>query len=439
MKAERSDAHPTWLIRKRLEGGRLREFVYPADGSEPVERRADVALPGGLSRRDASGWPGQLLSRDPRRDDADLPIRVPPLRSGCQGTGGCCGLFHHIPVLAEERDALLATVGQDWQGFVPLEDLVHRAFEGSDDRSFNIATAGGSCAFIREDGLCGPHAQSGFLAKPLVCRSFPCTIVLCGDEWHASLRPECACIARTAVEGPELQADVAPWSDFLSSLLQVQTVPDPLCVQGSRLLPRTEYASWVRRTVDQLATSDEPIATLRSAARELGVGSNTVPLDGRPPQAWFDRVVAWLTEAEDMLGEAYDPRSPYRLTVAWARKVALAVAEGAQPDGPEWSPEQRSDWSRRTAVAAALLVHGHGLLEAPELGPAAVDLGHLLWLAREANAVQPAEELDARLESTTSWLFLWRTVGRSGNEPPLSFSFDEEPCLGASGPLQPGT
>jgi len=86
---------------------------------------------------------------------------------------------------------------------------------------------------------------------------------------------------------------------------------------------------------------------------------------------------------------------------------------------------------------AALLLHGHGLLEAPLLGPAARDLGHLLWLARASDTVQPADEADSRLESTTSWLFLWRTVGLPGLDPPLALSGSGAPCLGDPGPLQP--
>ncbi len=436
--AEFADAPALRLIRRRLDAGRLREFVYSPDGSEVVERMdSGQSAPVGVGL-ELGDEPGQLVARDPRAEDSLASIQLPPLRFGCEGTGGCCGLFHHIPVLPEERDALLATVAADWEGFVPLEELVHPAFEEGNDRTFNVAAADGCCAFVRPDGLCAPHVRGGLLAKPLVCRSFPCTVVVCGDEWHGSVRPECACMTRTALEGPEVQGDVESWLSFRASLLQVQEVPEALRLQGQKMISRSDYRGWLGRTVEALHGSDRPVTVLRSAARELGLGVAGQLDDGRPPQVWLARVVDWLVHAEDRLVEAYDSRSPYRLTVQWARKVAAEIAAEESPDRVGPSGDEVDDWSRRASVAAGFLLYGHGLLEARELGSAVLDLGHFLWLAREANGVQLAEEVDSRLESTTSWLFLWRAVGLPRREPPLSFSVNDEPCLGASGPLQPG-
>ncbi|HCP45992.1 MAG TPA: hypothetical protein DIU15_08130, partial [Deltaproteobacteria bacterium] len=65
--------------------------------------------------------------------------------------------------------------------------------------------------------------------------------------------------------------------------------------------------------------------------------------------------------AEDRLVEAYDSRSPYRLTVQWARKVAAEIAAEESPDRVGPSGDEVDDWSRRASVAAGFLLYGHGL------------------------------------------------------------------------------
>jgi hypothetical protein len=84
--------------------------------------------------------------------------------------------------------------------------------------------------------------------------------------------------------------------------------------------------------------------------------------------------------------------------------------------------ESLEDWHQRAARTAALVVHGHGLLEAPMLWEAVRDLHHFVWLARASVGLNDASWVDSRLESLTSWLFLWRNVGAEGQLPPVSLS-----------------
>jgi hypothetical protein len=59
-----------------------------------------------------------------------------------------------------------------------------------------------------------------------------------------------------------------------------------------------------------------------------------------------------------------------------------------------------------------LVLHGHALLELPLLGEALDDLLYLVQLAGASEVVSPAIDADPRLESLTTWLFLYRNVLR---------------------------
>jgi len=355
---------------------------------------------------------GQLVWQRVSVENRDLPLHLPLFRAACNGSGACCALHHHVPVTEAERSVITAVMDAEWESPVPLELLVHRAYDSGSDSSFNIASVEGACAFQRDDGLCELHCRGGPTAKPMACRSFPSSLVLCGGEWHASLRPECACIQRTAIEGGELHLDAESWVALRSFQEWVASVPEQLWLDEQRTIAREQYLSWMRSVVAELRTSFEPVAVLRRALRGLDgeAGEDDEDADARPPQAWIDGVVLWLRRWVDSLGPAYSAASPYAVGLSWALDVSQQLAADDSIRAPSWSQGRSRDWSRRQASLAGLFVHGHGLLEQRHLVPAARDLGHLCWLARASTSVSLASELDPRLESCTLWMFLWRTL-----------------------------
>lgn len=339
--------------------------------------------------------------------DATLPIHVPLLRASCDGSGACCGIFHHVPVTSADRRQIEELLSSHWDGPLPLADLFFPAFPGHDE-PLGVVEVDGNCALLGSDGLCRVHAAGGAQAKPQSCLSFPAELVACGDEWHASLRPECACIARTAITGAPLQDEPATWAALRSAMVRVWEVPETIRIDGSRSIGRGEYLGWMRETMAALKTTFEPLPAFALAVERL---SGAHP-GSRPPGPWLDSVARDLRKAADRSATTHPPASAWRRSVEWGAEVSAALAGGADPE-PGWSRGQEQHQARLAASVVGLLLHGHALLHHPLLARAAGDLCWLLWLARAACAVRPPEEVDPRLETWTTWIFLWRHVGWS--------------------------
>ncbi len=371
------------MRRTRLDG-KWRTFIHP--GTSP--------------RLDARGRPvqGQLIGRPIVPEDRTRPLHLPLVRAGCNASGACCSMYHHIPALPSDRDRVCELFA-DEDG---VEELFVEAFAGHPG-ALNIATVQGRCAFQQADGLCRIQLAGGPAAKPSPCQSYPAVLVACGDEWHASLRPECACLARHAVEGRLLSEDPQSWAELRARFLRVWMVPERVEVRDGRSLSRPEYVGWMRSSIGRLKTSFAPLDALESAGRDIDVALV------RPDDAWLARVEANL-QRERREGEIeLHADSPLRASFVWGLEVLSALRAGADPE-PTWSRGQGADHARRAATLAMMVLHGHQLLEWRQLGPALVDLGRFLWLGRASNAVRAAEEVDARLESLTTWMFLWRLV-----------------------------
>jgi len=412
--SEESESPP--LVRRVLLGTELREFAHPVDGSPAQERRlASVdAEPSEPLWGPPGEHPGQLDWQEVTDELCQLPLHLPILKASCDASGACCGLHHHVPVTEEERTGIFETLATDWEAPAALDVLVHRAYDRGNDGSFNIASVEGSCAFQRSDGLCELHARGGPMAKPMACRSFPSMLVLCGEEWHASLLPECACLQRTAIEGSALQYDSSAWVSLRSHQRWVASVPEQLCLSEGQHLSRDSYLRWLRELLAVLQTSFEPIVAVREATALLGteVSARGSSADGRPPQAWLDDICLWLDGWQGSLGDAWGPRSAYARGMRWALSVARELASEPSIAAPSWSRGRSRDWNRRQASLLSLFLHGHGLLGAEQLLAAAEDLGHFAWLARASNAVCAVETQEPTLESMTLWMFFWRTLAR---------------------------
>ncbi len=354
--------------------------------------------PGTPPRLDARGrvLMGQLVGRPVEPLDWLRPIHLPLVRGGCDGGGACCSMYHHIPATPVDRERIAAVLDED------VDELFVEAFTGYPG-SLNIVTVDGRCAFQQPDNLCRLQVVGGPEAKPTSCLSYPSVLVACGEEWHASLRPECACAARHAVEGKLLPDEPRVWAELRSRFARVWQVPETIVIEGDRTMPRHEYVAWMRRTMARLKTTFEPLEALREAGEEIGV--ETSP----PDEAWNGFVERNL-ERELREGRIeLHADSPLLATFNWALEVFRGLRAGVDPD-PKWSKGRSGDHARRTATVAMMLLHGHQLLEWRELGPTLADMSRFLWLGRASNAVKPAEEADPRLEAVTSWVFLWRLV-----------------------------
>lgn len=403
------------LVRRVLSGNEVHEFVHPIDGSTPRERQSCSVSPQSCDPSSAAppDHLGQFVWQEVSDELSQLPMHLPLLKASCDGSGACCGLHHHVPVTHEERTKIFEVLGSDWESPAPLDVLVHRAYDRGSDDSFNIASIKGTCAFQRGDGLCELHARGGPLAKPMACRSFPSQLVLCGEEWHASLRPECACLQRTAIEGSPLQNDPQSWVSLRSYQRWVASVPEQLCLSSAQQISRDRYLSWLRGLIATLQTSFEPIISVRHAAATLGADVASFRAgDERPPQAWIEEICAWLESWVRSLGGAWSPGSAYVLALHWALRAVRQIAADPSITSPSWSRGRSRDWNRRQASLISLFLHGHGLLEDTQLLRSAQELGHFSWLARAANAVSPVEDESPTLESMTLWMFLWRTLDR---------------------------
>ena len=372
------------LIRRTRLDGTWRTFVHP--GTAP--------------RLNARGKPlqGQLVGRAVVPEDWTRPLHLPLVRAGCDAAGACCALYHHMPAAPEDRERIRGLLGEE-PGF---DDLFVEAFAGHPG-TLNIATIEGRCAFQQADGLCRVQVLGGPGAKPTSCSSYPAVLVACGEEWHASLRPECACLARHALEGRMLSEDPQSWADLRARFLRVWSVPEEVVIAGQRSLPRDDYVGWMRATIARLSTSFHPLEALEAAGHDLGLQV------GPPEDAWLARVQENL-EREQREGDIeLHPASPLRASFAWALDVVRALRGGLDPE-PRWSRGRDGDHARRAASLATMVLHGHGLLEWRELGPAFTDLWRFLWLARASHALRGPEVDDGCLESLTTWIFLWRLV-----------------------------
>jgi hypothetical protein len=281
------------------------------------------------------------------------------------------------------------------------------AFDGH-DQPLNVVHTEGSCGFLDDDGLCRVHRKGGGNAKPQSCLAFPASMVACGDEWHASLRPECACIARTAVTGVPLQDDPTTWAALRSSLLRVWDVPETIRIDEERSITREQYVTWMRVTMAALKTTFSPLDALAGAVGEL----LDREFELRPPQPWLDSIATDLEKAAASAARTHHGKSAYRRSIEWGAEVSRALYDG-HDDAPPWGRGLSQHQGRLAGSVAGLLLHGHALLHYPLLGRAAADLAWLMWLARASCAVRPPEQVDSRLETNTTWVFLWRHVGWS--------------------------
>ena len=345
---------------------------------------------------------GQLIGREVRPEDAQRPLHLPLLRAACDGSGSCCSQYLQVPASTEDRDRIVELIGPTWRDR-PTADLFGPAPAPAPAELLNIADIDGRCAFQEDDGGCAVHAAGGPMAKPQPCLAYPAVLIVCGEEWHASLRTECACLARSALTGVPLSAEPQPWVDLRQMLLRVWTVPDEVRIDEAQSVPRAAYVAWMRRTLARMAQTFDPMPQLIEAATELGL---EVALP--PPADWLQDVAS-RAAAQRADAEGRSAGSGYRVAGEWGATVAEAIAGGADVT---WSASRgrAQHHGRVLAAVATAQLHGHALLQAETLRWGLLELIRVLWLATASEAVSPASEADPRFESVTTWLFLFGHV-----------------------------
>ena len=413
------------LVRRAVIDGELREFVHPPDGSTPIERAVgsapEVAHPveplvlGGPVPEAGVHRLGQLVGRNVEPRDLARPLTLPLLRASCDGSGSCCGLYHHIPATAADKERIVGLLADDWDREVPLEQVFVPAFDAHPDGPLNVLDNDGACAFQDPDGLCAVHKKGGIGAKPQACISYPAHLVVCGERWVASLRPECACMMRTAAEGPRLSDDPLGWARLRSLMQAVWTVPMLVTVQDEVIVTRTDYRTWTECQTAALSNTLDPVAALCLAHAELDIVAEQEPRrqdqDDLLAPDWLEGRRAWLGREVEQARVSHSAGSPLRIAAEWGLECVEALLAGEVPTRRE-GKGRAADWSRRAALTTAHIVHGHGLLEEPELRPALTELTRYVALAKASRMLRPVEDRDDRLEELTAWFFLWRTLGR---------------------------
>jgi lysine-N-methylase len=109
----------------------------------------------------------------------------------CQSCGYCC---HELVVNVRpaEREAIIAAGWADRIADQPLFETYR--YRGK--RYHRLAhKPGGGCVFLNEEGLCSIHAEQGFQAKPLACRSYPYAPIPGADAVRLDLRADCPSVA----------------------------------------------------------------------------------------------------------------------------------------------------------------------------------------------------------------------------------------------------
>lgn len=121
-----------------------------------------------------------------------VPIHLPLFqRFDCHRCGYCCRNLV-VNVTAPERRRIVAA---GWVERLPGVTLFE-SYRFAGRRYHRLAhQEGGGCVFLRGDGLCRLHAESGAEVKPLACRLYPFVPTPGVDAVRLDLRADCPSVA----------------------------------------------------------------------------------------------------------------------------------------------------------------------------------------------------------------------------------------------------
>ncbi len=390
----------------RLEALR-RLFIRLADKGMVMD--AELESPSHRRRQASSALAtGQLIPGPPLA--SPLPVSVVPgVRFDCDGSGSCCGQYELVTVEAEEAHRYQGSLPGAFPWPAPLPDLLPLARPGAPGGACNVAEWEGSCALLLGDGRCGVHAHLGLESKPLTCRHFPLYALRVGEEVRVSVRPECACVARSAERGPLLSQALQETPDPALTEGGMEVAPDPVSLSPGQREPLPDFMGRCDGWRESLQAGRDPLELLSQAAQELGWPLPAAP--GLPPAArgHLGAMAAILEGERRLLSRTHHPRSPQRTAAHWAHDALERVLS------LDTLPEEPHPLSPADAFAELNAIHSELFGLQPLLRAfAAAGLAHLatlVWLGRATARCKDIHRLDPRLHPLTTWFVLSRTLG----------------------------
>ncbi len=143
-----------------------------------------------------------------------MPTRAQPIRSlpgarwSCTGCGHCCRSFDLGPV---EPSTLAALEAADLPArWTPAAQAPwYELRPGHDGQPVAwLSRRDGACVFLEPEGRCWLHAELGEASKPAFCREFPFHLVIERHHSSAVVRPTCADLHRSRLDGAPLGPQV---------------------------------------------------------------------------------------------------------------------------------------------------------------------------------------------------------------------------------------
>ncbi|MGQ9651168.1 MAG: YkgJ family cysteine cluster protein [Phycisphaerae bacterium] len=164
-----------------------------------------------------------------------VPIRLPLFqRFDCRRCGYCCRNLV-VNVTAEERRRIISA---GWVSRLAGTRLFE-SYRLFGRRYYCLAhRPNGGCVFLRQDGLCRLHAESGRATKPLACRLYPFVPSPGADVVRVDLRFDCPSVA--ANKGRPLSAHTAEIAS-LAAEIGARPMAHPPSWRDQRSLTAREF------------------------------------------------------------------------------------------------------------------------------------------------------------------------------------------------------
>lgn len=282
-----------------------------------------------------------------------LPIQTLPIveQWDCHSCGNCC----RGSIVPLDQADLARLKGQKWDEHPDYRGTAVVARDGWWGGQRLAQRDDGSCVFLTPEGLCRIHAEFGFEAKPIICRTYPLQLVPLDKLAYLTIRRSCpsaaldrgqpvdqqrAAIRKLHAAGRGIPlASAAPrlsrrfagdWSDFMA-------VSERL----ARLLADNRFPL-VRRLVHGVVFCE---------ALEASPWSQ---LDATKRQALLDVLEGGCT---DRAGDYFRERKPPSRSGAILFRLAAAVYARLQP-GLDAERSWRERW--RMLRASLAMVRGKG-------------------------------------------------------------------------------
>ncbi len=278
-------------------------------------------------------------------NDEPMVRTLPGARWGCTACGHCCRSFDLGPI---EPGTLAVLKAADPASFWPAAAqrpwFELRSLPVGGQHAF-LSRVGGACIFLAEDQRCAIHAQLGEAAKPAFCREFPFHLTREREDYSAVLRPTCAGLHASRVEGEPIhqRAQALPALERAYPLARFDA-------ERVEILPGLglDLEGWYRSEPAILALLDAPheppeasVAALREALARATGRSLPAPDPTRYRES-LDLLLRALTLALEPLAAARsdDPRDAViAQALGWIERARVVQRAPLATDARAWLNE----------------------------------------------------------------------------------------------------